>query len=119
MWSHWDFGSTRTQISTTDRYYNFTVGKICDNPILNKSIPIFLGSGFENYNTASFYSYGWCASGSTPYLMLDLRTEYHITRVVTMGDKDQTNWSETYTLKYSHDKSLVDRNRVEVYVMIL
>jgi hypothetical protein len=51
--------------------------------------------------------------------MLDLGKEYHITRVLTMGDKDQTNWSESYTLKYSHKKSLVDQNNVEVYVIIL
>ena len=103
---------SRTQISTTALYYTFAVGKICDNPILNKSTSIFS----ENYNTSQFYSYGWCASGSTPYLMLDLGKEYHITRVVTMGDKDQTKWSESYTLKYSHKKSLADQNNVEVYV---
>jgi hypothetical protein len=40
--------------------------------------------------------------------MLDLLKEYHITRVVTMGNRDQTKWSETYLMKYSHDETLLD-----------
>ena len=52
--------------------------------------------------------------------MLDLRKEYHITRVVTMGNEDQTNWTESYTLKYSHNPSFLERNALEVYnIMIL
>ena len=37
-----------------------------------------------------------------------------------MGNKDQTKWSESYLMKYSHDKTLVDGSRaVRVFVMIL
>ena len=55
-----------------------------------------------------------------PYLTLDLRKEYHITRVVTMGNKDQTKWSESYSMKYSHDKTLVDGSlELRVFVIIL
>ena len=101
-----------------------TVGKVCDrdNRILRNSNAIFSGSGSENYNRARFYDYGtgWCASGFMPYLMLDLRKEYRITRVVTMGNRDQTKWSESYSMQYSHDKTLVDRSSaVQVFVMIL
>ena len=34
-----------------------------------------------------------------------------------MGDKDQTKWSRSYSLKYSHDESLVDGSgAVEVFM---
>lgn len=47
--------------------------------------------------------------------MIDLQNEYHVTRIVTMGDKDQTGWSETsYVLSYSRNQSLVDKNSVQV-----
>ena len=83
----------------------FIAGKVCDKPMLSSAI--FSGSGSTNYNTASITSSGWCASGSAPYLLIDLRKEYHITRVVVMGNKDQTKWSESYLLRYSHDRTLV------------
>ena len=83
----------------------FIVGKVCDKPILSSAT--FSGSGSTNYNMASFTRSGWCASGSTPYLLIDLRKEYHITRVVVMGNKDQTKWSELYSLRYSHSETLV------------
>ncbi|CAB4042576.1 retinoschisin-like, partial, partial [Paramuricea clavata] len=87
--------------------------KICDNPILQDLTAAWTvsGSGSQNYSRSLFNSLGWCASGSSPYLMLDLRKEYHVTRVVTMGNKDQTKWSESYSLKYSYDKTLVDDSR--------
>jgi hypothetical protein len=35
-----------------------------------------------------------------------------------MGDRDQTKWSESYSMKYSHDKTLVDKSSaIEVYVL--
>ena len=83
----------------------FIVGKVCDKPIVSNAT--FSGSDSTNYNMASFTSSGWCASGSSPYLFIDLRKEYHITRVVVMGNRYQTKWSESYLLRYSHDRTLV------------
>ena len=83
----------------------FIVGKVCDKPIASGAT--YSGSGSRNYNMTSFASSGWCASASSPYLFIDLRKEYHITRVVVMGNKDQTKWSESYLLRYSHDRTLV------------
>ena len=51
---------------------------------------------------------------SDPYLLLDLQKEYHITRVVVMGDKDQTEWSESYSMKYSRDTSY--KNSEQVFI---
>ena len=56
---------------------------------------------------ASFTSSGWCASGSRPHLLIDLQKEHHIRQVVVMGNKDQTKWSESYILRYSHRQTLV------------
>ena len=56
-----------------------------------------------------FFSDGWCPTESgDKYLKIDLQNEYRITRVVVMGDKNQTKWSGSYSVKYSHDESLVD-----------
>jgi hypothetical protein len=68
---------------------------------------VFSGSGSSNYKNARITENGWCAS-KRKYLFLDLQKEYHITRVVVMGDRDQTKRSQSYSLKYSNDKSLVD-----------
>ena len=63
------------------------------------------------YKEARFSSDGWCPTESGDnYLKIDLQNEYHITRVMVMGDKNQTKWSGSYSLKYSHDESLVDNN---------
>ena len=78
------------------------LGKICDQP----TIPIIPAD-----HEASLKSSGWCASGSVPFLLIDLGKEYHITRVITMGDRDQTKWSDSYSLRYSHDKSLLEQSR--------
>jgi hypothetical protein len=51
---------------------------------------------------------------SDPYLLLDLQKEYHITRVVVMGDKDQTEWSKSYSMKYSRDTSY--KNSEQVFI---
>ena len=83
----------------------FVVGKVCDKPI--SSSATFSGSGSTNYHMASFTRSGWCASGTAPYLLIELRKEYHITRVVVMASKDQTKWSESYSLRYSHSQTLV------------
>ena len=85
----------------------FIVGKVCYNPL---SSATFSGFGSKNYNMASFTSSGWCSSGSAPYLFIDLGNEYHITRVVVMGNKEQTKWSESYSLRYSHSQTLVHRS---------
>ena len=92
------------------------VGKICDNPLLENKIAfpdqIFSGEGGSNYHHARFTGRGWCASGSGSYLLLDLQNEYHIARVVVMGDRNQTKWSKSYLLKYSHDKSYGNSEQV-------
>ena len=36
-----------------------------------------------------------------------------MTRIVTMGDKNQTVWSESYAMSYSHNSS-VDQNSIQV-----
>ena len=86
----------------------FIVGKVCDKPIVSNAT--FSGSGSTNYSMSSFASSGWCASGSEPYLFIDLRKEYHITRVVVMGNTDQTKWSESYLLRHSHNRTLVHQS---------
>ena len=86
------------------------VGKVCDQP----TTPIIPAN-----HEASLKKSGWCSSSSAPYLFIDLGKEYHITRVITMGDRDQTKWSESYSLRYSHDKSLLDqRKEIQVFIMI-
>jgi hypothetical protein len=71
---------------------------------------VFSGrGGASDYHQARFDGDGWCSSGSAnDYLLIDLQNDYHITRVVTMGDKNQTKWSNSYSLKYNHTESLVD-----------
>ena len=102
----------------------FTEGEICDKPLLediHRTFPnkVFSGSGGSNdYQNARFTGRGWCPSRSGSYLSLDLQKEYHITRVAVMGDRDQTKWSESYSMKYSHDKTLVDKSSaIEVYLL--
>ncbi|CAB4024817.1 retinoschisin-like isoform X2 [Paramuricea clavata] len=89
--------------------------KICDKPLLHDTndFPdsVFSGSGDpnDNYERARITKGGWCPWGSgTRYLMLDLQKQYHITQVVVMADSSQTRWSSSYSLKYSHNKTLVD-----------
>ncbi|CAB4005658.1 Venom prothrombin activator pseutarin-C non-catalytic subunit [Paramuricea clavata] len=83
--------------------------KICDKPLLNdkRTFPdsVFSGSGdlYRKYKYARITGGGWCPWRSDSYLLIDLHKEYHITRVVVMGDRDQTMWSRSYSLKYSHD----------------
>jgi hypothetical protein len=98
----------------------FTVGKVCDKPILKDvtTFPDFSGSGSSNYRNARFSASGWCASGSTPYLLIDLKKEYHITRVVVMGNKDQTKWSGSYLMKYGHDKTYKESQKVFMTIVI-
>jgi hypothetical protein len=90
----------------------FTAGKICDKPLLNDTriFPdqIFSGSGGSNYQNARFTASGWCVSSSGSYLLVDLQKEYHLTQIVIMADKEQTNWSTSYSMKYSHDQRLLD-----------
>ncbi len=103
-------------------YYVSNVGKICDKPLLQNvtMFPdrVFSGNGSSNYEDARFSNSGWCASGSRhKYLSIDLQREYHLTRVVTMGDKNQTKWSRSYSLKFSHDNTLMDASSdVQVFL---
>ena len=90
-------------------------GTICDNQLLNDD-NIFLNSNFggnggSSFHKARFTKTGWCSSTPGSYLTIDLQNEHNITQVVVMGDKDQTKWSGSYSLKYSHDESLVDSSR--------
>ena len=67
----------------------------------------------NGYKNAGIKSNGWCTSGPDSYLLLDLQKEYHITQVVVMGDKEQTEWSNSYSFKYSRDKiNYEDRGQV-------
>ncbi|CAB4004016.1 receptor-type tyrosine- phosphatase epsilon-like, partial [Paramuricea clavata] len=100
--------------------------KICDKPLLHErqrkyflevffaADKVFSGSGgSESYQNARFTKDGWCASMSGAYLLLDLQKEYHITQIVVMGNKDQTKWSESYSLKYSHDKTYKNSKKIK------
>jgi hypothetical protein len=102
----------------------FTEGEICDKPLLediHRTFPNKVFSGTrdpDDYDNARFTGSGWCPSSSGSYLSLDLQKEYHITRVAVMGDRDQTKWSESYSMKYSHDKTLVDKSSaIQVYLL--
>jgi hypothetical protein len=98
----------------------FIVGKVCDKPIIKNvtTFPVFSGSGSSNYSNARFSASGWCASGSAPYLSIELQKEYHITRVVVMGNRDQTKWSGSYLMKYSHGKTHENSQKVFMKVLI-
>ena len=77
----------------------------------------FSGNGGSNdYHQARFQMNGWCTSGteSNQYLLINLQREYHITRVVTMGDKNQTSWSDSYLLRYSRKKAFIHSGTKDV-----
>ena len=96
------------------------VGKTCENGLLQNKTKfpdtIFSGSGSTDntkYKEARFSSDGWCPTETgDKYLKIDLQNEYHITQIMVMGDKNQTKWSRSYSLKYSHNESLVDSSSV-------
>lgn len=94
------------------------LGKMCKKPPVldSRAFPksVFSGGGDGNngYARARISSGGWCASGSGTYLALDLQKEYHITQVVVMADKEQTNWSGSYSIKYSYDMSYENSKQV-------
>jgi hypothetical protein len=97
---------------------------MCDKPLLLNPNPfpdsVFSGSGDSSnrYKNARISGHGWCPSGSgTTYLLLDLQKEYHITRVVVMADKEQTKWSDSYSMTYSHDTSY--KNGEQVFMIVL
>ena len=102
-------------------FFLFTAGKICTNPLLHNTTAfpdsVFSGSGDSSntYKDARITKGGWCPSGSgTTYLLLDLQKEYHITQVVVMADEEQTEWSGSYSLNYSHDTSLKNTEQVQL-----
>ena len=92
--------------------FNF-IGKLCDKPLLNSDKitpkPLFSGSNGSQILKNKLFSklISWCAKSGS-YLLLDLQKEYHIMKVLTVGDKKQNKWSESYSLKYSYNKTLVD-----------
>ena len=91
---------------------------MCNKQLLRnqQSFPdsLFWGSGDPDnrYARARITDKGWCASGSVTYLSLNLRNEYHITDIFVMGDKEQTKWSSSYLLSYSHDTSYQHSKKV-------
>ncbi|XP_028413335.1 uncharacterized protein LOC114536208 isoform X2 [Dendronephthya gigantea] len=105
-----------TTTSTVDAPY--VTCKICKNALLQNQTKfpdtVFSGGGSTNktmYKEARFSSDGWCPTESgDKYLQIDLQNEYHITQVLVMGDKNQTKWSRSYSLKYSYNESLVEDN---------
>ncbi|CAB4004623.1 Receptor-type tyrosine- phosphatase F [Paramuricea clavata] len=103
------------QRNTTTSIVNlpYAICKICDNPLLQNvtTFPdsVFSGSGSSNFKDARFSGNGWCAAGSgNNYILLDLQKEYHIAQIVVMGNENQTTWSDSYSLKFSHNKTLID-----------
>ena len=105
-------------------FYIFTTGKVCDNPLLynEDGFPdsVFTGSGDSSnkYKDARITKGGWCPSNySTAHLLLDLQKEHHIKQVVVMADKEQTQWSGSYSLEYSRDPFLY--NSLQVCLRLL
>lgn len=96
---------------------------MCDESALlqNKRLfpdSVFSGRGSRYYSKARFTESGWCTViRRLKYLLIDLQKEYHITRVVTMGKKDQTKWIGPYTMSHSRDYSF--RNSIKVFVSML
>ena len=80
--------------------------------------PYFFLEGGNFKSLARISSSGWCASGSGTYLSLDLQKEYHITQAVVMADKEQTKWSSSYLMKYSHDTSYENTEQVLKVLMM-
>jgi hypothetical protein len=98
----------------------FTVEKICEKPLLQdtRTFPddVFSGSGDSNYPNVRLTRTGWCASGSRPYLLINLRKEYHLTQVVVITDKTQR--SSTYSLIYGRARTWINRD-IPIQVLIL
>ncbi|XP_028416881.1 uncharacterized protein LOC114541103 isoform X2 [Dendronephthya gigantea] len=83
--------------------------KMCQNSVVENITSYVNGIGSDNYSEIRFAGDGWCPRRSgEKYILLDLQKDYHITRVVVMGNKDQTKWGRSYTLKYSHNKTLIN-----------
>ncbi|XP_028402594.1 receptor-type tyrosine-protein phosphatase F-like isoform X2 [Dendronephthya gigantea] len=106
--------------STTNSsgYIPYAECKMCDKPALLQdettfADSVFSGSGSSGYSNARFTKDGWCTqTPQTHYLLIDLLKDYHITQVVTMGNKDQTKWSDQYTMTYSHDDSFSNSRQI-------
>ncbi|XP_028410756.1 uncharacterized protein LOC114533438 isoform X2 [Dendronephthya gigantea] len=100
-------------LSTTRSFVSvpYVKCKMCNEPELlqnRTTFPdsVFSGSGSHSFMNARFDRSGWCTEINRPkYLLIDLQKEYHITRVVTMGNKDQTKWIGQYIMAYSFDNS--------------
>ena len=92
-------------------YFSRHAGKICNKPLLKyeRNFPnqVFSGKGSSGYQNARFSGSGWCAPIFGTYLLLDLQKEYHITHVAILGNRDQTMWSSSYAMQYSHAETLV------------
>jgi hypothetical protein len=100
----------------------FTLGKICNKPLLQnaRTFPdnVFSGSGGSNYQNARLTRAGWCASGSKPFLSINLQKEYHLTKVVVITDTTQR--SSTYSLTYRRAGTWISRDRaVQVFVTVI
>ena len=103
-------------------FFHITLGKMCNKSALLQdeiTFPdsVFSGRSSAGYSNARFTKDGWCTQTSqTEYLLIDLQKEYHITQVVTMGNKDQTKWIDRYTMAYSHDDSF--SNKLQVFLIV-
>jgi hypothetical protein len=101
----------------------FTLGKICDKPLLqdthNFPENVFSGRGGPDYQNARLTKAGWCASGSRPYLSINLQKEYHLTQVVVITHNTQR--SSTYSLIYMGSAGIwISRDRaVLVFVTVI
>ncbi|CAB4010349.1 neuronal cell adhesion molecule isoform X1 [Paramuricea clavata] len=104
--------------STSNTKMTWAKCKICDKPLSlsddNKFSrnKVFSGSGGSKYyGNVRSNRVGWCASGSTSYLLLDLQKEYHLTHVMVIADRKQTKWSNSYSMKHSRAETLIDSSR--------
>jgi hypothetical protein len=99
----------------------FTVGKICNKPLFQnaRTFPdsVFSGSGGPNYQNARLTKAGWCASGSGPYLLINLQKEYHLTQVVVITHNTQR--SSRYSLTYGRTGPWDNRDSpIQVFVTV-
>ena len=100
----------------------FIVEKICEKPLLQntRTFPddVFSGSGGSNYQNARLTEAGWCASGSRPYLLINLQKEYHLTQVVVITHNTQR--SSRYSLTYRRaTRTWISMDRaVQVFVTV-
>jgi hypothetical protein len=116
------YGSSRLEFMTSFASI-FTLEKICDKPLLQNTriFPddVFSGSGGPNYQNARLTRAGWCASGSKPYLSINLKKEYHLTQVVVITHNTQRSSRYSLTYRRAADTWISMDRAVQVFVTVI